>query len=318
MKPKVLLTHKLPAAWIDSIRDIVELIVPETDDLFERIAEVEGVFSLLSDPFRANQLEKATKLKVISNMAVGFDNIDVTWCTRHGIAVGNTPGVLTDSTADISFGLIIAASRNFHEANIDASEGKWFGWSPTGWLGMELAGKTLGIYGMGKIGQAVARRAVGFGMNVIYHNRKVVEDAQGVKYVSFSELVTQSDVLSLHCPLTEETKGVINAEIFHQMKRTAILVNTARGKVIDQVALVEALKAGTIAAAGLDVTDPEPLPMDHELFKLKNCFVVPHIGTSTHEARQKMAKIACENLLAGLAGERLPFCVNPEVYLGKR
>lgn len=315
-KPKVLLTHKMPDEWIAPLGDRVELIIPDAEVLLAGIDQVEGILSLLSDPIRASDLEKAKDLKVVSNMAVGFDNIDVAWCSQHNVAVGNTPGVLTDSTADIAFGLIIAASRNFHEANVDAEEGRWTGWSLTGWLGMELADKTLGIFGMGKIGQAVARRALGFGMKVIYHNRKPVDEFKSGEWVSFDDLLARSDVLSLHCPLTDQTKGVIDAAAFTKMKRTAILVNTARGKVIDQAALITALKEGRIAAAGLDVTDPEPLAKDHELFKLKNCYVVPHIGTSTREARMKMAKIACDNLLAGLDGKKLPFCVNPEVYEG--
>jgi len=313
-KPNVLLTHDMPKEWIAPLIDRAELLIADPQNVLERIDEVEGILSLLSDPIRAERLETAKKLKVVSNLAVGYDNIDVAWCTHHGIAVGNTPGVLTDSTADIAFGLIIAASRNFHEASLDAEEGRWYGWSLTGWLGMELSGKTLGIYGMGKIGKAVARRAFGFGMKVIYHNRKPVEDVDNAVWVSFDDLLAQSDVLSLHCPLTAETNAVINAAALKKMKPSAILVNTARGKVIDQNALVAALKDGTIAAAGLDVTDPEPLPKEHELYRLKNCFVVPHIGTSTREARQKMAKIACDNLIAGLNGEKLPFCVNPEIY----
>lgn len=313
-KQKVLLTHEMPDDWIDLPRDQVELLVADPEDRLGRIDEVDGIISLLSDPIRAEYLVNAKGLKVVSNMAVGFDNIDVAWCTQRGIPVGNTPGVLTDSTADIAFGLIIAASRNFHAANVDASEGKWFGWSLTGWLGIELAEKTLGIFGMGKIGQAVARRAIGFGMNVIYHNRKPIEGFTDAEWVGFEELLSRSDVLSLHCPLTDQTKGIIDAAALSKMKKSAILVNTARGKVIDQEALVAALTTGVIAAAGLDVTDPEPLPKDHALFRLRNCYIVPHIGTSTWEARKKMAKIACDNLMAGLRGERLPFCVNPDVY----
>jgi len=313
-KPKVLFTDLIPDEWIGTIQDKIEIILNNSGDRFQRIEEVEGIFSLLNVPIRADTLKNAKSLKVISNMAVGFDNIDVQWCTENRIPVGNTPDTVTDSTADAAFGLIIAASRNFNKASADARSGKWKGWSLTNWLGMELSEKTLGILGMGKIGKAVADRARGFKMRIIYHNRRSLDHFTGAEYVSFEDLFRESDILSLHCPLSEETQGLIGRDELKMMKSTAILVNTARGKVVDQEALIDALKTGTITAAGLDVTDPEPLPIMNELFKLDNCFVLPHIGTSTIEARKKMAKAACENLLAGLRGERLPTCVNPQVY----
>lgn len=313
-KPKVLFTNLIPDEWIGTLKDKVEIIQDNPDDRFDRIGEVEGIFSLLDVPIKAEVLKNANSLKVISNMAVGFDNIDVNWCTENRIPVGNTPDAVTDSTADIAFGLIIAASRNFQKASADARSGQWKGWSLTNWLGMELSEKKLGILGMGKIGQAVAKRALGFKMKVIYHNRKQLDHFVEADYVSFEKLLQESDILSLHCPLTEETLGLIGRQELKMMKSSAILVNTARGKVVDQKALIDALKDGTIRAAGLDVTDPEPLPIMNELFKLDNCFLLPHIGTSTIDARKKMAMAACDNLLAGLRGEKLPYCVNPQIY----
>ena len=313
-KPKVLFTNLIPEEWIGTLKDKVEIIQSNPENRFERIGEVEGIFSLLDVPIKAEVLKNAILLKVISNMAVGFDNIDVNWCTENRIPVGNTPDAVTDSTAEIAFGLIIAAGRNFQKASADARSGQWKGWSLTNWLGMELSEKKLGILGMGKIGQAVAKRALGFKMKVIYHNRKPLDYFVEAEYVGFKELLKESDILSLHCPLTKETHGLIGRSELMMMKSSAILVNTARGNVVDQEALIDALKDGTIRAAGLDVTDPEPLPIMNELFRLDNCFVLPHIGTSTIDARKKMTKAACENLLAGLRGEKLPHCVNPQVY----
>lgn len=314
VKPKVLFTDSVPDEWIISIVDQVEIIIADPTDMFRDINEVDGIFSLHSVPIGSETLLRASRLKVISNMAVGYDNIDVKWCTENRIPVGNTPDAVTESTAEAAFGLIIAVSRNFHQASEDARKGEWKGWSLTGWLGTELSGKTLGILGMGKIGNAVARRALGFDMRIIYHNRQPVRNFSEAEFVSFEELLQRSDILSLHCPLNDQTRGIIDQKALQQMKSSAILINTSRGKVVDQAALFEALKNGTITSAGLDVTDPEPLPVESNLFDLKNCYILPHIGTSTHEARKKMARLACENLMAGLKGRQLPNCVNPEIY----
>jgi lactate dehydrogenase-like 2-hydroxyacid dehydrogenase len=281
------------------------------------LAEAEGLFCLLTIPIREETLQNAPRLCVISNMAVGHDNIDVAACTRRGIPVGNTPGVLTDGTADLTMALLLAIARRLPEASRDAQEGRWTTWSPTGWLGNDLYGATLGIVGMGKIGRAVAERAKGFGMRLVYSDttpNPQAEASLGAEHLSLIELLKESDFVSLHTPFTSETRHLLNEETLRLMKPTAILVNTSRGAVVDTNALARALSEGWIAAAALDVTDPEPLPPDHPLFSLSNCLIVPHIGSATQNTRRAMAERACQNLLAGLRGERLPYCVNPEIY----
>jgi lactate dehydrogenase-like 2-hydroxyacid dehydrogenase len=250
-------------------------------------------------------------------MAVGFDNIDTNACTLKKIPVGNTPGVLTDATADITMALLLSAARNLSKAAMDARDGFWRTWSPTGWLGADLRGATLGIVGMGKIGKAVAERAQGFGLNLIYSSRTQIPPPNlsfEAEYCSLDELLARSDFVSLHCPLTVQTRGLINESALKKMKRSAILVNTARGGIVENGALIQALRQSWIAGAALDVTDPEPLPPDHPLFDLPNCLIVPHIGSATHGTRKRMAEMACENLLAGLDGIRLPNLVNQDVY----
>jgi glyoxylate reductase len=262
-------------------------------------------------------LSRAPRLRVVSNYAVGYDNIDVPACTRRAIPVGNTPGVLTDATADLAMTLLLSSARGIVKAAMDARSGLWRTWTPTGWLGADLRGATLGIIGMGKIGRAVAERAKGFGLNIVYFKPKrepEVESMPAMRYVTLDGLLRESDFVSLHCPLTPQTRGLINEAALQKMKRTAILVNTARGPVVVTEALVRALQEGWIAGAGIDVTDPEPLPAGHPLYDLPNCIVVPHIGSATHGTRRRMAEMACENLLAGLEGRALPNCVNREIY----
>ena len=246
-------------------------------------------------------------------MAVGVDNIDVSTCTQRCIPVGNTPGVLTEGTADLTMALLLSAARGLPQASLDAREGRWKTWSPTGWLGMDLSGATLGIAGMGKIGGAVAERAAGFGMHMLYCDPDTYQDTLAEK-CSFEEILRQSDFISLHVPLNAETRHLMSRKAFELMKPGAILVNASRGAVVDTDALYEALRDRRIAGAALDVTDPEPLPPDHPLYALPNCLIVPHIGSATWNTRRRMAELACENLLAGLQGKRLPYCVNPEVY----
>lgn len=321
--PLVLVSHTLPDGWLDPLEGQCRTIVGPVDanqlseELIDLLPQAEGLFVLLTIRIDEAILQKALRLKVISNMAVGVDNIDLEACTRRGIPVGNTPGVLTDGTADLTMALLLATARRLMEASQDAREGRWRTWSPTGWLGKDLAGSTLGILGMGQIGQAVAKRARGFGMRLIFTDpnpRDEVAQQLGAEPVSLETLFQESDFLSVHVPLTTETRGLINEKALRQMKRDAILINTSRGPVVDTQALVTALQEGWIAAAGLDVTDPEPLPPEHPLFKLPNCLILPHIGSATWNTRKNMAQLACQNLLAGLQGERLPFCVNPEVY----
>jgi glyoxylate reductase len=317
--PLVIMTHLLPEAWIASLRGKCRLeigpqdatsLAPALDTL---LPQAEGLFCLLTIPVREALLSKAPKLRVVSNMAVGFDNIDVAVCTRRGIPVGNTPGVLTEGTADLTMALLLAVARNISSAAQDAKEGRWKTWSPAGWLGADLNGATLGIVGMGKIGQAVAQRALGFGMRIVYTDETERLNLPAER-LPLESLLRSSDFVSLHVPLTAETRYMINEKSLRLMKKTAYLINAARGPIVEPNALYQALKGGQIAGAALDVTDPEPLPADHPLYSLRNCLIVPHIGSATLNTRRRMAELACENLLAGLEGRRLPNCVNPEVY----
>jgi len=278
---------------------------------------VDGLLTLLSDRIDADLIQAARhRLKVISQMAVGFDNVDVPAATAARIPVGNTPGVLTDTTADFAFALLMAAARRISEGERFVRAGKWRTWGPTLLMGQDIHGATLGIIGMGRIGLAMARRAAGFDMRVIYADRDDVPEANtiGARRRTFDEALAESDFLSLHTPLTDETHHLINADALKRMKPTAVLINTARGPVVDPRALAHALANGTIAYAALDVTEPEPIPMESPLLTLDNCLIVPHIASSSIATRTRMAVMAAENLLAGLAGERLPYCVNPQVY----
>ncbi len=317
--PLVLITHKLPEPWLASLQGQVVALNGPADaarlalELEARLADAEGLFCLLTVKVNPDLLQRAPKLRVVSNMAVGYDNIDVTACTQRGIPVGNTPGVLTEATADLTMALLLAAARQIPQSSRDAREGRWQTWSPTGWLGYDLKGATLGLVGMGKIGQAVAGRATSFGMNIVYTDNQDLR-LPGCQYLPLEELLAQSDFVSLHVPLNQVTRGLINRQALRQMKPSALLINAARGPVVETGALVQALQEGWIAGAALDVTDPEPLPAGHPLYSLPNCLVVPHIGSATFNARRRMAELACDNLLAGLRGERLPHCVNPEVY----
>jgi glyoxylate reductase len=323
MKPKVYVTRRVPEAGLAMLREPCEvevwqgeLPVPH-DLLLEKVGDVNGLYSLLTERVDGELLDAAPRLRVVSNMAVGYDNVDVAACTARGIPVGNTPGVLTEATADLAFTLIMAAARRIPEGVDFVREGKWHTWDPLGLLGVEVWGATLGIVGLGRIGVAVARRARGFAMRILYHDpvrRLDLEEELDVEYAGMDDLLADSDFVSLHCPLLPETQHLIDESALRKMKSTAILINAARGPVVDPDALVRALRGGWIAAAALDVTDPEPIPADHPLVGLPNCIVVPHIGSATVLTRNRMATRAAENLLAGLRGERLPYCVNPEVY----
>ena len=322
-KPLVLITHTLPPSWLEKLEGRCQIIAgpPEATSLApkleQHLPEAQGLLTLLTIPVSEEMLDRAPHLKVVSNMAVGYDNIDVEACTRRGIPVGNTPGVLTEGTADLSVALLLAAARRLLEATRDAREGRWTTWSPTGWLGADLHGATLGIIGMGKIGTAVARRAHAFGVKLVYTNRSPrpeVEEELGATRLPLAQLLAESDFVSLHVPLTPETEGMIDAQALRTMKPTAILVNAARGSVVVSDDLLRALREGWIAAAALDVTDPEPLPPSNPLYAQPNCIIAPHIGSATKNTRRRMAELACDNLLAGLEGAPLPHCVNPSVY----
>jgi glyoxylate reductase len=322
-KPFVIITHTLPEAWISRIKDECDLLIGPEDstdfplELQKNLHRADGLFSLLTDSIDQEILNKAVNLKVISNMAVGVDNIDLAACNRLKIPVGHTPGVLTEGTADLTMAILLAIARRIPEASQDAKAGRWTTWSPTGWLGGDLHGNKIGIVGMGKIGQAVARRAHGFGMDIIYNDQSSkpeIEEEIGARLVPLDQLLKISDYICLHVPLNPDTRKMIGIKELNKMKKDTYLINVSRGPVVDTDALVTALKENKIAGAAIDVTDPEPLPREHPLYKLNNCLITPHIGSATHNTRRKMAELACTNLLAGLKGDRLPFCVNPEVY----
>ncbi len=322
-KAKILVTRQVHEDALRKLTAVCEVDLWEEDrpmprqELLRRVAEAEGLYAMLTDRVDADLLEHAPRLRVVSNMAVGYDNIDVTACTQRRIPVGHTPGVLTDTTADLAFALILATARRLMEAAEYVRAGKWQTWSPNLLLGYDVYGATLGILGLGRIGAAVARRAQGFGMRVLYTSRRRHEEAEaalGLVYVDMPTLLRESDILSIHTPLTSETFHLIGESELRAMKPTAVLVNTARGGIVDPKALYRALRAGWIAGAGLDVTEPEPIPPQDPLLTLPNCIVLPHVGSATHATRRRMAIMAAENLLAGLRGERLPHVVNPEVY----
>jgi glyoxylate reductase len=287
---------------------------PSRTELIERARGVDGLLCLLTDKIDGEVMDAiGPQLKVISSMSVGVDHIDVAAATARGIPVGNTPGVLTDATADQAFALMLAAARRTSEGERFLRAGKWVTWQPSLLLGVDLAGATLGIVGFGRIGQAVAKRAQGFDMRVIYHS-PTAQPTYGAQPVDLDTLLRESDFVSIHVPLKPETKHLVNADFLAKMKPNAVLVNTARGGVLDQTALYHALKSNQIFAAALDVTDPEPLPMDSPLLELENCVIVPHLGSASKKTRDMISLIAAQNLVAGLKGERLPNCVNPQVY----
>jgi len=321
--PIVIITHALPESWLTKLEGRCHAIVGPAEpvglapELEAHLSEAEGLLAMATVRVDEVLLARAPRLRVVSNMAVGVDNIDLAACTRRGLPVGNTPGVLTDATADLTMALLLAIARRLPEAGADAHEGRWKTWTPTMWLGADLNGAALGVIGLGRIGGAVAARAKAFGMRIVYANRNPNEQAErtlGAVRLSMDELLRQSDFVSLNTPLTAETRGLIGERALRLMKPTAFLINTARGSIVDTNALTRALSENWIAGAALDVTDPEPLPADHPLYRLPNCLIAPHIGSATHGARKRMAELACENLLAGLEGRPLPHCVNREVY----
>lgn len=285
---------------------------PPYEVLLEKTRTVDGLVCLLTDPIDKQLIDQAKNLKAISQVAVGVDNIDLKAAAARSIPVGHTPDLLTHATADLAFALILAAARRLSEAIDYAREGHWQTWELTTLLGEEVYGATLGIIGMGRIGQAVAQRAHGFDMRILYYNpspKPEVEQKLGAQFVPLPHLLQGSDIISLHVPLTPETTHMIAADQFKLMQAHAILVNTARGGVVDTSALVQALKTGQIAYAALDVTDPEPLPLSHELYALPNVIILPHIGSATRHARSAMSLLAVDNLIAGLQGNPLPKAV---------
>lgn len=279
--------------------------------LRERLASADGVLAMLTDRFDASVFAGAPRLRIIANMAVGFDNVDVADAQAAGVWVTNTPGVLAETTADFAFALLLAAARNVATSERDTRAGGWKTWSPTGFLGPDVHGATLGIIGLGEIGRAVARRARGFDMRVLAHTRseRATDEALGISHVSLDRLLSEADFVSLHVPLTAETRHFMSTREFSLMKPTALLVNTARGGVIDQDALVDAIRSGTIAGAALDVTDPEPLPIEHPLFSLPNVLITPHIASASVATRARMAEMAATNIIAVWRGDEPPNAV---------
>lgn len=297
-------TRSLPGAALDRLGAEHEVEVwpgrlpPTAEELAAGVRSAEGLLCLLTDKVDRDLLAAAPELRVISNYAVGSDNVDVEAAAERGIPVGVTPDVLTEATADMAFALLLAAARRIVEADREAREGEWRTWEPARLLGHEVHGRTLGIVGAGRIGGAVARRASGFAMEVLVSSRS--------SGMPLDELLERSDFVSIHCPLTPSTRGLIGERQLRLMRPRAVLVNTARGAIVDTGALVRALKERWIAAAALDVADPEPPPPGHPLLDAPNLTLVPHIGSATHAARERMADLAVDNLLAGLAGRRLP------------
>ncbi len=323
-KPKVFVTRRIFPEALDMIaaKTHMELwedeLPPPKDILLEKAKDCQGILSLLTDELDAEFFKTAEELRVVSQIAVGYDNIDIAEATRRLIPIGHTPHVLNAATADMAFLLMMASSRRLVESQIFVKEGGWRTWHPMHFLGPNVYGATLGIVGMGRIGLEMARRARGFDMEVLYTdpNRRSPEDEQefNLKYRDLDEVLAKSDFISLHVILTPKTHHLISKREFHFMKPTAVLVNTARGSIVDHAALYNSLKKREIFAAGLDVTDPEPLQKDHPLLSLDNCIVVPHIASASFSSRLAMSNLAAQNLLAGLNGERLPNCANPEVY----
>jgi len=321
-RPRVFVSRIIPSEGLEAVRSACEMdlweeeLPPPRDELLRRVAGVDGVLTLLTDRVDDEFLDAAGPgLKVVSNYAVGFDNVDVAACARRGIPVGNTPGVLTDTTADLAWALLMAAARRLPEGDRYVRAGSWRTWGPLLLLGPDVHGATIGIVGFGRIGQAVARRAQGFGMQILYHDLQPlpasVTDPLGAAYLPLEELLPRSDFVSLHVNLSPVTRHLINAQTLAVMKPTAVLVNTSRGPVVDQTALADALRNGVIWAAALDVTDPEPIPRDDPLVGLDNCLIVPHIASASRATRGKMAAMAAANLIAGVRGESLPTEVPP-------
>ncbi len=322
MTSRVFVAREIPAAGLDRVRQATncsvwpERLPPAPEVLIRNSVGCHGVLSLLSDRIDAAFFDAVgPQLKVVSNFAVGYNNIDVDEATKRGIAVGNTPGVLTDSTADTALALLLAAARCVREGIENVSRKEWLTWEPMGFIGQDLVGKTVGIVGMGRIGQATARRLhFGWGMKVIYTSRSPKPEADQeltATRVSLEQLLSDSDFVSVHTDLNPETTRMFGAAEFEAMKSTAVFVNTARGGVVDESALQTALKTEQIFAAGLDVTDPEPLAEDSGLRELPNCVILPHIASGTVASRDAMAEIAADNLLAGLEGKPLRHQVNP-------
>lgn len=323
-KPRVLVTRRIDPeaeailAQAASVEIWQEAEPPSKEVLLQKLAGVDGLLTMLTDPIDEQVINaNAANLKVIAQMAVGYDNIDIAAATRHGIPVGHTPGVLTETTADFAWALMMAAARRVVEADGEVRSGNWLPWGPDVLTGVDIYGKTIGIIGLGRIGKAMARRAKGFSMRVLYfdNNRDPKTETElGIEFSPLDDLIRQSDFVTLHVYYSPESHHLINRDRFEQMKPSAVLVNTSRGAIVDPDALTQALQTSQIAAAGIDVFDPEPIPADHPILKLKNLVIAPHIASASKETRKRMALMTVENITAGLNDKHLPYCANPEVY----
>ena len=321
-RPRIFVTRNLPGDALGLLRQTCDVAVwpdelpPPPDDLRREAAAAHGLLTLLTDRIDAGLFAAAPKLVAVSNMATGYDNVDIAAASRRLVLVSRTPGVLTETSADLAFGLLLAAARRIAEGDRYVRAGNWRTWGPEIMLGPDVHGATLGIIGLGRIGAAVARRAAGFGMRILYHGRNRNTRAEkdlGAVYADLGTLLAQSDFVSIHASLTEDTRGLIGARQLGLMKPSAILINTARGALVEQDALYEALRSGAIAGAALDVTDPEPLPADSPLFALDNIVITPHIASASIATRSEMARLAAANLLSSLAGKVNHNVVNPEI-----
>jgi glyoxylate/hydroxypyruvate/2-ketogluconate reductase len=321
-KPRVLVTREVFDETLDYLRQHCEVIDNQRDEpyapemLGRALTECDGLICALTDRVDAALLAAAPKLKAVANIAVGYNNIDAPACTARGVMATNTPGVLDDSTADLAWTLMLGTARRITEVERRIRNGEWTGWRLKQWLGVDVHHATLGIVGMGRIGQAIARRALGFEMKVLYHNRKPIapelERKCNATYVSFDELLVQSDFIVLQVPYSPQTHHLVGAAQLAKMKPTAILINSTRGGVVDDAALIDALKKGVIRAAGLDVYENEPR-LNPGFLKLDNVVLAPHVGSSTEATRKAMAMLAAQNLVAALRGEVPPNLINPEV-----
>ena len=322
--PKILVTRRTFSVAADALRasgaDVViweDSESPSQEDLIKAVADVHGLYAHITNQVNAEVMDAAPNLKVIAEFGVGYDNIDIKAANERGIAVCNTPGILSESTADEAFALLATMARRTNDLSAKVKRGEWGDFDPLGYLATDIHHKTIGIVGMGKIGSEMAKRATGFSMKVLYFNRNKRDQEFGASYVdSLEELLERSDYVSLHNPLTPETMNMMSTVQFKLMKKSAILINTTRGAVVDQDALYEALKSGELAGAALDVTVPEPIPADHPLLTLDNCLIMPHVASATAETRMKMAMMSVENVLAGVTGDWPPYCVNQAAIVG--
>jgi glyoxylate reductase len=326
---KVFVTRAIDPTALERLRAVAAVTVwprempPPVHALRSALADADAILSMLTDRIDAGVLARAPRLRVVSNLAVGVDNIDLDVASRAGIAVGHTPGVLTEATADLAFGLLMATARRIAEADRHVRAGKWRTWGPMTMLGRDVHSSTLGLIGFGAIGQAMARRATGFGMRVLYLNHRsrrnpsgnAAAHVAGAAGLSLPRLLAQSDYVSIHVPLSAKTRHMLGAREFARMKPGAILINTARGAIVDQAAMLAALKSGRLGGAGLDVTDPEPIAPHDPVLRLDNVVITPHIGSASMATRARMAAMAVDNIMDAFAGRVPRFCANPQVRL---